>query len=256
MSGDQINRATTAWPEILPQHVAIVMDGNGRWAQARSLPRHAGHREGVRAVRAVTEACGKLGIKALTLFAFSSENWERPAAEVSLLMELFLLALQRETNRLARHNVRLRLIGDRSRFSERLQAEIAAAEQRTAENTGLQLTVAASYGGRWDLTQAAAAMAREVQAGRLSPDEITPECVSRYLSTAELPEPDLLIRTGGEQRISNFLLWQFAYTEFYFTEVLWPDFRAPELALAFSDFARRQRRLGRTAEQVERLQRA
>lgn len=256
MSGDQINIASIAWPEILPQHVAIVMDGNGRWAQARSLQRHAGHKEGVRAVRAVTEACGRLGINALTLFAFSSENWERPATEVSLLMELFLLALQRETNRLARNNVRLRLIGDRSRFSSRLQDEIAAAEERTASNTGLQLTVAASYGGRWDMTQAAAALAREVQAGRLTPEQITPESFGSYLSTAELPEPDLLIRTGGEKRISNFLLWQFAYTEFYFTDVLWPDFRAPELALALADFARRQRRLGRTAEQVERLQRA
>lgn len=255
MSGDQ-NRETIVWPEVLPQHVAIVMDGNGRWAQARSLPRHAGHREGVQSARVVTEACGRLGIKALTLFAFSSENWQRPASEVSLLMELFLRALHRETSRLVRNNIRLRLIGDRSRFSQRLQDEIAAAEELTAGNTGLQLTVAASYGGRWDLTQATAAIAREVQAGRLTPEEITPECINRYLSTADLPDPDLLIRTGGERRISNFLLWQFAYTEFYFTDVLWPDFRAPELAQAFADYARRQRRLGRTAEQVERLQRA
>ncbi|HEX5514150.1 MAG TPA: isoprenyl transferase [Gammaproteobacteria bacterium] len=256
MSGDQINPTTIAWPEILPQHVAIVMDGNGRWAQARSLPRHAGHKEGVHAVRAVTEACGRLGVKALTLFAFSSENWGRPESEVSLLMELFLLALQRETTRLARNNVRLRLIGDRARFPARLQEEIAAAEQRTAANDGLQLTVAASYGGRWDIAQAAAAAAREVLAGRLQPEQITPERLERFLSTADLPEPDLLIRTGGEQRISNFLLWQFAYTEFYFTDVLWPDFRAPELAAAFADYARRQRRIGRTPEQVEQLQRA
>lgn len=256
MSGDQINPTTIAWPEILPQHVAIVMDGNGRWAKARSLPRHAGHKEGVHAVRAVTEACGRLGIKALTLFAFSSENWARPESEVSLLMELFMLALQRETTRLARNNVRLRLIGDRTRFSTRLQDEIAAAELRTAGNSGLQLTVAASYGGRWDVAQAAAAAAREVQAGRLQPEQITPERLECFLSTAGLPEPDLLIRTGGERRISNFLLWQFAYTEFYFTDVLWPDFRMPELAAAFADYARRQRRIGRTSEQVERLQRA
>lgn len=254
MSADQTNFGSLPWPDVLPQHVAIVMDGNGRWAQARSLPRHAGHKAGVASVRAVTEACGKLGIKALTLFAFSSENWERPQAEVSVLMELFLRALQRETSRLARNNVRLRLIGDRTRFPPRLQEEIAAAEEKTANGTGLQLTIAASYGGRWDLTQAAAAAARAALAGELRPEQITPERLEGYLSTAGLPEPDLLIRTGGERRISNFLLWQFAYTELYFTDVLWPDFRAPELAQAFADFARRQRRFGRTPEQMEQLE--
>jgi undecaprenyl diphosphate synthase len=256
MSVDQTKLATLVWPAVLPQHVAIVMDGNGRWAQSRSLARHAGHKEGANSVRAVVEACGRLGIEALTLFAFSSENWERPQREVSLLMELFLLALQRETTRLARNNIRLRLIGDRSRFSDRLQEEILAAEQRTAANTGLQLTVAASYGGRWDVAQAAAAAAREVQAGRLRPEQITPERLQGFLSTAHLPEPDLLIRTGGERRISNFMLWQFAYTELYFTDTLWPDFRGPELAAAFADFACRQRRHGRTSEQVERLRHA
>lgn len=256
MSADQTNQASVAWPRVLPQHVAVVMDGNGRWAQARSLPRQAGHRAGVDSVRAVTEACGRLGIKALTLFAFSSENWERPQGEISVLMELFLLALQRETTRLARNNVRLRLIGDRARLSARLQEQIAAAEARTAGNDGLQLTVAASYGGRWDIAQAAAAAAREVAAGRLRPEDITPDRFQGFLSTVDLPEPDLLIRTGGERRISNFLLWQFAYTEFYFTETLWPDFRESELAAAFADFARRQRRFGRTPDQAEHLQRA
>lgn len=256
MNADQTSKAAIAWPDVLPQHVAIVMDGNGRWAQARSLPRQAGHKTGVDSVRAVTESCGRLGVKALTLFAFSSENWQRPQTEVSLLMELFLLALQREVTRLARNNVRLRLIGDRARFSTRLQNEIAAAEARTAKNTGLQLTIAASYGGRWDITQAAAAAAREVQAGRLRPEDITEEYLDSQLSTVDLPEPDLLIRTGGERRISNFLMWQFAYTELYFTDVLWPDFREPELAAAFADYAKRQRRFGRTPEQAEQLQRA
>jgi undecaprenyl diphosphate synthase len=256
MSADQTDQASAAWPEVLPQHVAIVMDGNGRWAQARGLPRPAGHKAGVASVRAVTEACGRLGVKALTLFAFSSENWERPRTEVSVLMELFLHALERETTRLARNKVRLRLIGDRSRFPDRLQEEIAAAEARTSGNDGLQLTVAASYGGRWDIAQAASAAARDVAAGVLRPEDLTPEVLQGYLSTDGLPEPDLLIRTGGERRISNFMLWQFAYTELYFTDVLWPDFREPELAAAFADFARRQRRFGRTGEQVECLQRA
>jgi len=256
MSVDQSKLATLGWPTVLPRHVAIVMDGNGRWAQSRALSRHAGHREGANSVREIVEVCRRLGIEALTLFAFSSENWERPQREVSLLMELFLRALQRETARLARHNIRLHLIGDRSRFSIRLQEEIQVAEQRTAQNNGMQLTIAASYGGRWDIAQAAAAAAREVQAGRLSPEQITPERLQDFLSTAHLPEPDLLVRTGGERRISNFMLWQFAYTELYFTDTLWPDFREPELAAAFADYACRQRRHGLTAEQVEQLQHA
>ena len=253
MSVDQVDQLAAKWPDVLPRHVAIVMDGNGRWAQARSKPRHAGHKAGVGSVRAVTEACARLGVEALTLFAFSSENWQRPKAEVMVLMELFLRTLEREVVRLERNNVRLRLIGDRGRFSPRLQEQIRRAEERTAGNTGLQLVIAASYGGRWDIAEAAARVAAEVAQGRLRAEDISAETLNAYISTAELPEPDLFIRTGGERRISNFLLWQFAYTELYFTDVLWPDFRELELAEAFNDFARRQRRFGRTSEQVEQL---
>lgn len=256
MSAEQADSPAVEWPTVLPRHVAIVMDGNGRWAQARSQPRHAGHKAGVAAVRTVTERCARLGIEALTLFAFSSENWQRPRAEVSVLMELFLRTLEREVDRLARHNVRLRLIGDREQFSPRLQEQIQRGEERTASNTGLQLVIAASYGGRWDIAQAAARIAAEAAAGNLEPADVTPERLDGFISTAGLPEPDLFIRTGGERRISNFLLWQFAYTELYFTDVLWPDFREPELAAAFADFARRQRRFGLTSEQAGRMSRA
>lgn len=256
MSAEQAAPSTIEWPSVLPRHVAIVMDGNGRWAQARSQPRHAGHKAGVGSVRVVTECCARLGIDALTLFAFSSENWQRPRAEVSVLMELFLRTLEREVDRLAEHNVRLRLIGDRTQFSPRLQEQILRGEERTAANTGLQLVIAASYGGRWDIAQAASRVAAEAVAGRLAPEDVTVETLNGFISTAGLPEPDLFIRTGGERRISNFLLWQFAYTELYFTDVLWPDFREQELAAAFADYARRQRRFGRTPEQVEQLSRA
>jgi len=257
MSADQSNsRLGPHPPSTVPRHVAIVMDGNGRWAQARGLSRAAGHKAGVASVRAIVEACSRAGVKTVTLFAFSSENWQRPSTEVSLLMELFLRTLQRELDRLHRNNIRLRLIGERHRFSSRLQALIAEAERRTAENVGLDLVIAASYGGRWDVTQAAQRLAAEVRDGKLRPEDITPECFDSYLSTAGLAEPDLFIRTGGERRISNFLLWQLAYTELYFTDVLWPDFREPHLVEAFRDFAQRQRRFGRTPEQVEQLDRA
>lgn len=235
----------------LPRHVAIVMDGNGRWAKQRFLPRPAGHREGVKAVQRVVKACIDQGVEVLTLFAFSSENWRRPQQEVSLLMELFLTTLRKDLRRLQSNNVRLRFIGDREAFPETLQAHITQAEARTACNSGLTLVIAVNYGGRWDITQAARQLAQEVKEGRLDPQDITVECVQERLCLHDLPEPDLFIRTGGEQRISNFLLWQMAYTEFYFTDRLWPDYDAKDLAAACLSFAKRQRRFGQTGEQVE-----
>ena len=227
------------------------MDGNGRWARARGKPRHAGHRAGVESVRRVIEACGKRGVKVLSLFAFSSENWRRPETEVKLLMELFFTALNREIKRLVRSNVRLRILGDVSAFSDRLQALIQKGEQATAENDGLLLQVCANYGGRWDITQAARRLAGEVQAGRLDAADIDEERLAGALSFAGVPDPDLLIRTAGEQRISNFMLWQCAYTELYFTEILWPDFDQAALDQALADYARRQRRFGRVPEEEE-----
>jgi undecaprenyl diphosphate synthase len=235
----------------LPRHVAIVMDGNGRWARRRLLPRSFGHREGVRALRRVVNACIDRGIEVLTVFAFSSENWRRPPDEVHLLMELFLTTLRREINRLHKSNVRLRFIGDRSAFSQHLQGLMSEAEARMAANTGLILVIAANYGGRWDIVQAARRLSREVQQGLLTPEQITAEQLHNYLCLHDLPEPDLFIRTGGEQRISNFLLWQMAYTELYFTDRLWPDYDANDLEQACASFAKRQRRFGQTGEQVE-----
>ena len=229
----------------LPRHVAIIMDGNGRWAERRGKPRHAGHRAGVDAVRRVMEVCGRLGVKGLTLFAFSSENWQRPKTEVSMLMELFFSALNREINRLRKRNVRLRVIGDVTAFSEKLQALILEGERVTADNDGLLLQIAANYGGRWDMTQAARSLAKQVQQGDLEPEDINEATLAQALSFAGFPDPDLFIRTGGEQRLSNFLLWQCAYTELYFTDVLWPDFSEADLIEAFDDFAGRQRRFGR-----------
>lgn len=235
----------------LPRHVAIIMDGNGRWAKQRHMPRIAGHRAGVESVRSVVQLCGAKGIEVLTLFAFSSENWRRPETEVSLLMELFMMALQREARRLNENNVRLRVIGDRSRFSAKLQDEIAKAEAVTQNNTSLTLAVAANYGGRWDVTQAVRRLAEDVAAGKLESAAISEEMIRDRLSMADLPEPDLFIRTGGEQRISNFLLWQLAYTELYFTDTLWPDFKEAAFEAALNSFAQRQRRFGRTGDQVE-----
>ncbi|HIE54055.1 MAG TPA: di-trans,poly-cis-decaprenylcistransferase [Chromatiaceae bacterium] len=226
------------------------MDGNGRWAQARGKPRHAGHRAGVETVRRVIEYCGKQGVRVLTLFAFSSENWQRPKSEVKMLMELFFTALNREIERMRRRNVRLRIVGDISAFSDKLQKTIGEAERLTAENDGLLLQIAANYGGRWDITEATRRIARQVSAGLLRPEQIDEELVAGNLSFADVPDPDLFIRTGGEKRISNFMLWQCAYTELYFTDVLWPDFDESVLGEAFQDFARRQRRFGRVAEQV------
>ncbi|MCU7904517.1 MAG: isoprenyl transferase [Candidatus Thiodiazotropha sp. (ex Epidulcina cf. delphinae)] len=235
----------------LPRHLAIIMDGNGRWAKKRGLPRYAGHPAGVEAVRGVVEACVEMRIPILTLFAFSSENWRRPQKEVNLIMDLFMRSLKKEIRRLDRNQVRLRVIGDRDAFSARLQKQIEEAERLTQNNVGLLLQVAANYGGRWDITQAAKRLAERVQAGELTAGQIDEGVMSKHLSFPGLPEPDLFIRTGGEKRISNFLLWQCAYTELYFTDQLWPDFNRQALEAAFLDFTRRQRRFGRTGEQVQ-----
>jgi len=235
----------------MPRHVAIIMDGNGRWAKKRLLPRIAGHRAGVETVRQVVKACAEKGVEALTLFAFSSENWRRPVKEVSLLMELFLTALQRESKRLHANNVRLKIIGDRSAFAPRLQEEVAKAEELSRDNTGLTLVIAANYGGRWDVVQAARRIGEKIASGQLQPGDISPEMFEAQLVLHGLPEPDLFIRTGGEQRISNFLLWHLAYTELYFTDTLWPDFDTQAFEDALLSYASRQRRFGRTGDQVE-----
>jgi len=228
----------------LPKHIAITMDGNGRWAAARGVARAAGHKAGLKPVRLCVEECTRLEIGALTLFAFSSENWRRPSDEVGSLMSLFVEALDREVAELHEKGVRLRFIGDRKSLSVRLQSRIAAAEERTAGNRGLALQVAVSYGGRWDIVQAAQSLARECSSGSMLPEEITEARFAEALSLAGLPDVDLHIRTGGEQRISNFLLWQLAYAELWFTERLWPDFTAADLDDALSFFASRERRFG------------
>ena len=244
----------TACPDIPggpPRHVAIIMDGNGRWANRRQLPRIAGHRAGVENVRALVRLAAARGVEVLTLFAFSSENWRRPPLEVRLLMDLFVLALDQEAQRLHENNVQLRVIGERHAFPTRLQASIGEAEALTRGNTGLKLVIAANYGGHWDITQATQQLAAEVAAGRIHAADITPESIAARLSLADLPDPDLFIRSGGEQRISNFLLWQLAYTEFYFTECLWPDFDEEQFELALASFSTRQRRFGMIGEQLE-----
>jgi len=234
-----------------PRHVAIVMDGNGRWAQRRNLPRHAGHPAGVESVREIVEVAIARGVNVLTLFAFSSENWNRPPTEVSLIMDLFMRALQREAKKLHRNNVRLSIIGDRKALSKKLQQRIDKVEKITAGNSGMVLQIAANYGGRWDITQAAKKLAEQVARGELAPNLITEESLSSQLSFADLPDPDLFIRTGGEQRISNFMLWQSAYTEFYFSDALWPDFREAAFDQALEAYANRQRRFGLTGEQAK-----
>jgi undecaprenyl diphosphate synthase len=226
------------------------MDGNGRWAQARRRPRSFGHRAGVKAVRVVVEYCLRQRIEVLTLFAFSSENWQRPAQEVSALMKLFLTALDREVDQLAANGVRLRFIGDLAGFPTELAQRMRRAEQRTAANQALALNVAVNYGGRWDVAQAARAAAQRAVLGEIAVSDIDATLLAQHLSLADLPEPDLFIRTGGEQRISNFLLWQLAYAELYFTEVLWPDFDAQCMAQAVEDYGRRERRFGKTGAQV------
>ena len=235
----------------VPRHVAVIMDGNGRWAAARTLPRAAGHRAGVRAVRSTIEECVRQGIPALTLFAFSSENWQRPAGEVSLLMQLFLESLDREVAELDANGVRIRFIGDRARLAPALVMRMAAAEQRTAANGRLDLAVAVAYGGRWDIAQAARRLAGEVAEGRMRAEDVDEAAIGASLATAGREPPDLFIRTGGERRISNFLLWDLAYTELWFTDTLWPDFDAACFGTALADFGGRQRRYGRVTGQAE-----
>ena len=232
----------------IPRHIAIIMDGNGRWARQRFLPRVAGHQRGVETVRDVVKACRELGVEYLTLFAFSSENWRRPADEVSFLMQLFLKMLEREVAKLHENNICLKIIGDRAPFDEKLKQYIAEAERLTADNNGLTLTIAANYGGRWDIMQAVQAMLAQHPAltGGFSEAELEP-----YLSLHYAPEPDLFIRTGGEQRVSNFLLWQLAYTELYFTDTLWPAFDRSALESAIQSYQTRERRFGQTSEQVQ-----
>jgi undecaprenyl diphosphate synthase len=233
-----------------PRHIAIIMDGNGRWAQKRFMPRAVGHQAGVKAVRKIVEYCAKHNIEVLTLFAFSSENWRRPEAEVSLLMSLFMATLQREINKLDRNNIRLRFIGDRTAFSDKLQQKMAEGEAQTQNNTALTVVVAANYGGHWDMCQALQKVADKMAGGELTHQQINEELINQHLSTADLPDPDLFIRTGGEQRVSNFMLWQLAYTELYFTSTLWPDFDQNSLEDAIKSFKSRQRRFGHTSEQV------
>ena len=234
-----------------PRHIAIIMDGNGRWAQQRHLPRIMGHPAGVKAVKRVVKYCAQQEIQVLTLFAFSSENWRRPREEVSKLMGLFMATMQKEVNSLDKNNIRLRFIGDRAEFSEKLQQKMADSEQKTENNTGLTLVIAANYGGHRDLTLAMQSIAKQVNEGKISPEEVDESMIASALSIPDLPDPDLFIRTGGEKRISNFLLWQLAYTEFHFTQKLWPDFDAQTMQDAIDDFLTRERRFGRTSEQVQ-----
>ncbi len=248
------SQSDVAEPGIsLPRHIAIVMDGNGRWAKRRNLPRIAGHRAGVEAARKLIQACGEKAVEVLTLFVFSSENWRRPQGEVGMLMELFMTALQTEIGALHRHDVRLRVIGAREALAPKLQKQIIEAEQLTAANTGLKLVIAANYGGRWDIVQAAQRLAEQVQHGQLDATQVNEAALAAQLALRDLPEPDLFIRTGGEQRISNFLLWQLAYTELYFTDLLWPDFNLDALNEALTSFGKRQRRFGCTDDQINPL---
>jgi undecaprenyl diphosphate synthase len=232
-----------------PRHIAIVMDGNGRWAERRHRPRTMGHRAGARTVRLCVRFCLEQHIDALTLFAFSSENWKRPKEEVGALMSLFLRSLDREVAELHSHGVRLRFIGERAHFSTAIRLRMQKAEALTAGNSALTLTIAASYGGRWDIVQAGRALARAAASGTLDPEAIDEAAFGAQLGLADLPEPDLFIRTGGDRRISNFLLWQMAYTELWFTETLWPDLEEVELQRALADFASRERRFGLTSAQ-------
>lgn len=240
--------STQAVPEVslVPRHIAIIMDGNGRWATKRFMPRVAGHVKGVEAVRGIVEACAMQGVEYVTFFAFSSENWRRPEEEVSLLMRLFMTALEREVSKMHANGIRLKIVGDLDRFDDKLQKMIAAAERKTAGNTRLTVTVCANYGGRWDIMQAVGKMV----AANPGATDFSEEQLAPFLALAYAPEPDLFIRTGGEERISNFLLWQLAYTELYFTDTYWPDFDAEALGLAITSYQRRERRFGRTSEQL------
>lgn len=238
---------------VLPLHIAIIMDGNGRWAKKRFLPRTAGHHSGVKVVRRTVESCLKKGIKALTLFAFSSENWRRPPDEVSILLKLFITTLEKEVQKLHEQQIRLRVIGDTSVFPDALRKQIYNAEQLTRDNDRFDLVIAANYGGRWDVVQAAKKMAASAVRGEIQVSDIDNDLLQTNLSIADLPPPDLFIRTGGESRISNFLLWHLAYTELYFTSTLWPDFNEAALNDALLDFSKRQRRFGCTSEQITKM---
>ena len=238
--------------ESIPKHIAIVMDGNGRWAKQRLLPRSAGHREGVKSTRRIIEAAGNAGVKTLTLFAFSSENWNRPQKEVSALMSLFVSSLDQEIQKLRENGVHLQFIGDKSRFNDELQKKIIEAEKITAVNRDFMLNIAANYGGRWDIVNASKNLCNDVLASRMGVDDVNEQTFNKYLSTYPLEEPDLFIRTAGEQRISNFLIWQLAYTELYFTDVYWPDFDEQQLQLALDHFATRKRKFGLTQEQIDK----
>jgi undecaprenyl diphosphate synthase len=236
----------------LPRHVAVIMDGNGRWAQRRALPRHLGHRAGAKAVRATVEGCARRGVEVLTIFAFSSENWQRPPEEVTRLMELFVESIDKEVDELHRNGIRVRFIGDLSRLRTVLGAKIAAAEAQTAANRRMTLCIAVSYGGRWDIVEAARRLAARAVAGEIEPEAIDENVFADHLQLRGAPEPDLFIRTGGEQRISNFLLWNLAYSELYFCDTLWPDFDDAALDAALRFYASRQRRFGMTDTQVAR----
>ncbi len=242
--------STRTIPDIanVPRHIAVIMDGNGRWAKQRFMPRVMGHQRGVESLREVVKACRDMGVGYLTVFAFSSENWRRPADEVSFLMSLFMKMLEREVAKLHKNNIRLKIIGDRSRFDPKLVQTMDAAERLTASNGGLTLTIAANYGGRWDMMNAVQTMlkARPELAQGFAEEDLSP-----YLSMSDAPEPDLFIRTGGEQRISNFMLWQLAYTELHFTDVLWPEFGRKELDIAIASYQKRERRFGRTSDQLK-----
>lgn len=233
-----------------PRHIAIIMDGNGRWAKKRFMPRFVGHQKGLKSVKRIVSYCANNDVEALTLFAFSTENWKRPAEEVSQLMTLFLKALKNEVKNLHENNVRLKVVGDTTLFSEEIQTYIAESESLTEQNTGLTLNIAANYGGRWDILQAVKAWQKNNPS--LSIDELDEKAVSNYISSSDLPEPDLLIRTGGEKRISNFLIWQMAYAEFYFTDRLWPDFDEKAIEKAIASFSSRERRFGKTSEQIQK----
>ncbi len=244
--------STRTIPEvsIVPRHIAIIMDGNGRWAKQRFMPRVMGHQRGVESLREVVRACRDMGVGYLTVFAFSSENWRRPADEVSFLMGLFIKVLEREAAKMHRNNIRLKIIGDRSQFDEKLRIAMEEAERLTSGNSGLTLTIAANYGGRWDVMHAVHSLLQDHPEWGQS---FTEDQLQPYLSMSDAPEPDLFIRTGGEQRISNFMLWQLAYTELYFTDTLWPAFNKIELEKAIASYQNRERRFGRTSEQVQQI---
>lgn len=245
-----IDSTDTASPQHVPRHVAVVMDGNGRWANKRHLPRAAGHKAGVSSTRKIVENCSKNKIEALTIFAFSSENWNRPESEVSSLMSLFVSTIMAEVKKLNKKNVCVKFIGDRTRFSEKLQKSINESEVLTKNNTGLQLNIAANYGGRWDVVNACKLIAEEVKNNKKTIQDIDEEMFNSFMSLSEMPAPDLFIRTGGEQRISNFLIWQLAYSELYFIDTLWPDFSDEDFDAALNWYAGRQRRFGKTGQQL------